>query len=69
MITERNAIFTSYRLEYFSGGIWYPLLKGFKTGKIKIHRSDRVWGDKIRLQITSFKDPAIAEFGVYNERR
>ncbi|WP_276482167.1 alpha-L-fucosidase [Paraflavitalea pollutisoli] len=59
-----------YRLEYFANGAWKPLLAGENKGRIKIHRFDRVYGEKVRILIDGFTEaPQIAEFGVFNERR
>lgn len=60
----------SYKLEYFSNNKWHPLADAKGKEKIRIHRFDRVWGQKIRIKFLSFRNTAsIAEFGVYNERR
>jgi alpha-L-fucosidase len=59
----------NYRLEYFSNNEWRPILTGTNTNRIKIHRFNKIWGNKIRLLIDKFSNaPGIAEFGVYNER-
>ncbi|WP_165020681.1 alpha-L-fucosidase [Dysgonomonas sp. ZJ279] len=59
----------TYRLEYLSNDQWKPLFSGAKSDIIKIHRFDRVWGNKVRISIDGSKAaPTIAEFGVYNER-
>jgi len=58
-----------YRLEYFSNGVWKTLHEGSNTEKIIIHRFSRVYGNKVKIVVTeAFKEPSIAEFGVYNER-
>jgi len=68
-ITEDHASMTKYRLEYRLNGVWKPLLSAENPGRIKVHRFNRVWGDKVRIRIDASKEPpAIAEFGVYNER-
>jgi len=67
--SDRNDIET-YRLEYLSNDQWKTLYHGTKTDIIKIHRFDRVWGNKVRVVIEKFKNPpTIAEFGIYNERK
>jgi alpha-L-fucosidase len=59
-----------YRIEYFSNNEWKPVLTGSISDRIKIHRFNKIWGNKIRLMIDEFSDtPCIAEFGVYNERQ
>lgn len=71
VITEggRDRRIQKYRLEAHTNGLWKTIFDGSKQGKIKIHRFDRVWGSKVRMVITQASDaPAIAEFGVYNER-
>ena len=58
-----------YRLEYMEHGEWKPLFSGESSERVKIHRFDRVWGNRVRVLIDNFHHvPAIAEFGVYNER-
>jgi alpha-L-fucosidase len=70
VVTEGEANISRYRLEYRSNGVWKPLVSGEDKGRVKIHRFVRVWGDKVRILIDGFKTPpAIAEFGVYDERR
>jgi alpha-L-fucosidase len=70
MITEEKINISRYRLEYRSNGVWKPLMSRENTGRVKLHRFGRVWGDRVRLLIDRFDTPpAIAEFGVYNERR
>jgi alpha-L-fucosidase len=45
-------------------------MSGEDKGKVKVHRFNRVWGEKVRILIDGFGEtPAIAEFGVYDERR
>lgn len=69
-IVEDRANIKRYRLEYQENGEWKTLLSGENPNRIKIHRFNRVWGDKVRMRIDeSTNPPAIAEFGVYNERR
>lgn len=61
--------FSKYRIEYFHNNKWLPLLSGENNDIIKVHRFNKVWADKVRIQIDEFsKPPVIAEFGVYNER-
>lgn len=69
-IVEDGNKIKKYRLEYNENGTWKPLGKGEAEGRVKIHRFDSVWGGKVRILIDEFSaPPAIAEFGVYNERR
>jgi len=72
VITEGRFSNSTYVLAYFANGNWYPVHTEeiASKSKIKIFRFDRVWGEKVKLTIQSFeRQPAIAEFGVYNERR
>jgi len=70
VITENKANISRYRLEYFKGGSWKPLLSGSDRGRVKIHRFDQVRGGKVRILIDQFEvPPGISEFGVYDERR
>src|ERR1700754_397863 len=70
VITEETANVSRYRLEYWREGGWKTLFSGEKKGRVKIHRFDRVWGDRVRIVMEGFETPpAIAEFGVYDERR
>lgn len=69
-IVEDKPRIKKYRLEYYVNGSWKPLLKGEDQGSVKVHRFNRVWGDRVRILIDEFsKPPAIAELGVYNERK
>jgi alpha-L-fucosidase len=69
-IVESGSNIKKYRLEYNENGVWKPILSSENANKVKIHRFERVWGGKVRILIDKIdKAPAIAEFGVYNERR
>jgi alpha-L-fucosidase len=58
-----------YRLEYFANNEWRPILTGTNPNRIKIHRFNKLWGNKVRILIDEFSEtPSIAEFGVYLER-
>jgi alpha-L-fucosidase len=70
VITERRANINKYKLEYYTAGSWKPILAGDKTSAIKVHRFDRVYANKVRIQITGYnRTPSIGEFQVYNEQR
>lgn len=61
---------TKYRLEYFANGKWHPIATKNRSGRAKIHRFPTVYGEKVRMWIDNYTNPpAIAEFGVYNERK
>ncbi|SEJ19890.1 alpha-L-fucosidase [Dyadobacter koreensis] len=65
-----NAVIKKYRVEYFGNGTWKSIQTITGPEKIKTLRFDRVWGGKVRILIDEFTaPPALAEVGVYNERR
>jgi alpha-L-fucosidase len=67
---KRQVTITKYKLEYRLDGVWKTLFSGENANRIKIHRFDRVYGDRVRIQIESTgTTPEIGEFGVFNERR
>lgn len=69
-IYDTNKSFQEYELVYECNGIWKTLFKGRSMDRIKVHRFDRIWANRIKINITNFSSPpSIAEFGVYNERR
>ncbi|ASZ14127.1 alpha-L-fucosidase [Chitinophaga sp. MD30] len=69
-IVEDKARIKKYKLEYFADGRWFALPAGTDKGRVKVHRFPRVWGNKVRLTVDSFDTPpAIAELGVYNEKK
>jgi alpha-L-fucosidase len=69
-IVEDKPRIKKYRLEYYVNGVWKPLLSGADAGRVKVHRFNRVYGGKVRVLIDEFSEPpAIAELGVYNERK
>lgn len=70
VITAGNSSGARYDLEYFADGKWLPL-KAQAAGekKVSIFRFERIWCEKIRVNLSGFKHaPAIAEFAVFNER-
>jgi alpha-L-fucosidase len=71
-VTEggQEARIQKYHVEYMENNVWKPLVNEAADGRVKIHRFERVWGNKVRITIDASREaPAIAEFGVYNERR
>lgn len=69
-IVEDQSRIKKYRLEYNVNGVWKPLPGSEDKGLVKVHRFNRVWGGRVRILIDEFSEPpAIAELGVYNERR
>jgi alpha-L-fucosidase len=71
VIADKNPVtITKYELQYQLRGAWKTLFKGDNADRIKIHRFDEVYGDKVRILIhDNGKNAEIAEFGVYHERR
>lgn len=70
VITEEKANVSAYTLEYFANDKWHLLIEGKDTSRIKIHRFERIWSEKLRVRFTGFNNPpALAEIGVYQERR
>ncbi|WP_302589840.1 alpha-L-fucosidase [uncultured Muribaculum sp.] len=62
----------AYALEYRKNGEWHKVFSGDAptTRQVKIHRFNKVKGDAVRLTITGYNgEVAIAEIGVYNEKR
>jgi alpha-L-fucosidase len=69
-IVEDGHNIKKYHLEYNDGGVWKPLPVTQQDTRIRIHRFDRTWGGKVKIVIDEFSaPPALAEVGVYNERR
>lgn len=72
MICEgnRSGKIHTYKVEYMENNVWKTLLTGEDKKRVKIHRFDPVWGNKLRITFEQFEAPlAIAEIGIYNERR
>ena len=70
VIAEQKPNISKYKLEYYQDGVWKLLLNGENNGRIKIHRFERVWGNKVRISIDKADHQvSIAEFQVYDERR
>ncbi|MBL0742990.1 alpha-L-fucosidase [Chryseolinea lacunae] len=69
-VMESDAHVKTYRIEYYSNGTWKLLLAAESKGKFNVHRFDRVWGERLRITIDEFNGaPALAEVGLYDERR
>jgi alpha-L-fucosidase len=66
----RRANVREYRIEYMENNVWKTLLTGKGNKRTNIERFPAVWGNKIRITFEQFEaPPAIAEIGVYNEKR
>jgi len=69
-IADPEASILSYKLLCRSDGVWKEILTANNDCKVKIHRFDTKWGDRVKLVITKFRQQAsLSEFGVYNEQR
>ena len=70
VIAEEKSNINKYELDFWNGVEWKSLFRGENASKIKLHRFERVWGNKVRIRIDGYKDtPSIAEFQVFDERR
>ena len=71
VLTSGNSSASSFNLQYYANGKWNPIeVKREGEKKVSIFRFDRIWCEKIKVNITDFDSPpAIAEIGVFNERR
>jgi len=71
VVADKNPVtITKYSLQYELDGKWKTVFAGENTNRIKIHRFDKVYGNKVRILIQdNGKTAEIAEFGVFNERR
>lgn len=59
-----------YRIEYMQNNQWKPLLNNGNEKKIKVDRFNQVWGSKVKIWVDEFvSPPAIAEIGIYNEKK
>ncbi|WP_455637677.1 alpha-L-fucosidase [Parabacteroides sp.] len=69
-ITDLKESMQSYRLLYEADGVWKEICSGNNASKVKVHRFDRIWGNKVRIEIDSTNGQAsVTEFGVYDEQR
>jgi len=70
VIAEEKPNISKYALEYYKDGAWKPILDGDNSKKIKVNRFDRVSATKVRVRLLKFeRQPSIAEFEVYDEKR
>ncbi|MDB5004899.1 MAG: carbohydrate-binding protein [Mucilaginibacter sp.] len=70
VIAENRANINKYKLEYYVDGAWKTLLDGEIAKNVKVHRFNRLWANKVRIQILGYnRTPSISEFEVYNEQR
>lgn len=69
VISDLNRSFQEYALYYDKDGNWQPISIAPSDKTIKIHRFERVYGGKVKIEIkpTGSVPPSIMEIGVYNE--
>lgn len=71
VLTAGNSAAATYSFQYFANGKWNDL-KASNEGekKVSIFRFERIWCEKIKVNIAASDNAvAIAELGVFNERR
>ena len=71
-LVDDNQSFSSYRVHYLKDGVWHKIPVTPKDGKVKVHRFDEVWGNKVKVTFTKKNENErmyLNEIGVYNERR
>jgi len=70
IVYESRPNIKKYKLEYYDNKVWKLLFEGENPNRVKLHRFDKVKGDKVRISIQTYDTaPSIAEFQVYNESR
>ncbi|MBL4676632.1 MAG: alpha-L-fucosidase [Mucilaginibacter sp.] len=69
-LTEPKSNISNYHIEYLQNGTWKHLLTGDIAKRVKVHRFNTVWGNKVRVTIDKAESQVnIAEFGIYNEKK
>lgn len=69
-LADNNESFSSYRVYYEKDGVCHEIPVQVQPGKVKVHRFDTVWGDKVKVVFTKKGEKMyLSELGVYNERR
>ncbi|PTS97749.1 carbohydrate-binding protein [Pedobacter sp. HMWF019] len=70
IVYETKPNIKKYKLEYYDNKVWKLLFEGENLNRVKLHRFDKIKGDKVRISIQTYSTaPSIAEFQVYNETR
>lgn len=70
IVYESKPNIKRYKLEYYDNKDWKLLFEGENLNRVKLHRFDKVKGNKVRISIQTYNTaPSIAEFQVYNEPR
>lgn len=69
-LVDHNRSFSNYRLFYEKDGVWHEIPVQAQPGKVKVHRFDTVWGNRVKVTFTpSAECMTLHEIGVYHERR
>lgn len=69
-IADLKGSIKKYKLLYEEDGEWKQIPIKNSNEKVKIHRFDQIWGNKVKIVIEEYSPrPSISEFGVYNEKR
>ena len=69
-LVDQNQSFGSYRLFYELDGEWHEIPVRPQPGKVKVHRFDEVWGNRVKVTFTpTAESMSLHEIGVYYERR
>ncbi|MCD8318481.1 MAG: alpha-L-fucosidase [Paraprevotella sp.] len=69
-LVDQNESFSSYRLFYQKDGAWTELSVQPQSGKVKVHRFDEVWGNRVKVVFTPSKESmSLHEIGIYDERQ
>lgn len=69
VIADLDATFQDYVLYYEENGVWKPILTTPSDKNIKVHRFERIHGNKVKVEIkpNGSISPSIMEIGIYNE--
>lgn len=69
-LADNNESFSSYRIYYEKDGAWYEIPVQPVPGKVKVHRFEKVWGNRVKVTFTKTGEKMyLSELGVYYERR
>jgi alpha-L-fucosidase len=70
VLYDTRQCITSYHILCLQEGEWKTILSARNDRKVKVHRFDRIHGEKVKVVIDeSTAPPAIAEFCIYDEER
>lgn len=69
VISDLDNTFQDYTFYYEKNGVWLPILITPSDKTIKVHRFERVYGNRVKIEIkpTGSLSPSIMEIGIYNE--